>query len=98
MSRALLVALATWIAVTGLIAWLWCPTQGALRCTSYALMMTGIVGGGPLLAGAMIAGAIVGLVLRFRAGLGILRRPAEETRRPPRRPSRRWTPPRSMLD
>jgi hypothetical protein len=66
LSRALLVALATWIAVAGLIAWLWCPTQGALRCASYALITTGIVGGGPLLAGAMIAGTIVGLVLRLR--------------------------------
>jgi len=66
LSRALLVALATWIAVAGIIAWLWCPSHSALRCTSYALIMTGIVGGGPLLAGAMIAGALVGLVLRSR--------------------------------
>jgi hypothetical protein len=66
LSRALLVALATWMAVAGLIAWLWCPMHSALRCTSYALVMTGVVGGGPLLAGAMTAGVIVGLVLRFR--------------------------------
>ena len=66
MSRALLVALATWIAVAGVIAWLWCPSQGALRCTSYALVTTGIIGGGPLLVGAMAAGVIVGLVLRLR--------------------------------
>jgi hypothetical protein len=66
MSRALLVALATWIAVTGLIAWLWCPTQGTLRCTSNVLLMTGIIGGGPLLIGAMVAGGVVGLVLRRR--------------------------------
>jgi hypothetical protein len=65
-SRALLVALATWIAVAGLIAWLWCPTHSALRCTSYALVTTGVVGGGPLLAGTMVAGVVVGLVLRFR--------------------------------
>lgn len=66
MSRALLVALATWIAVALLIAWLWCPTSGALRCASYALVITGIVGGGPLLIGTMAAGVIVGLVLRYR--------------------------------
>ena len=66
LSRALLVALATWIAVAGIIAWLWCPSHSALRCTSYALMMTGIVGGGPLLVGAMVAGGIVALVLRQR--------------------------------
>jgi len=66
MSRALLVALATWIAVAGVIAWLWCPAHGALRCTSYALIATGVVGGGPLLVGTMAAGLIVGLVLRYR--------------------------------
>ena len=66
MSRALLVALATWIAVAGLISWLWCPTHSALRCTSNVLLMIGIVGGGPLLIGTMVAGAVVGYVLRRR--------------------------------
>lgn len=66
LSRALLVALLTWIAVAGIISWLWCPAHNALRCTSNALLMTGIIGGGPLLIGTMVAGAIVGLVLRVR--------------------------------
>lgn len=66
LSRGLLVALATWIAVTLMIAWLWCPMQSALRCFSNTLLTTGIVGGGPLLIGAMVAGAIVGFVLRRR--------------------------------
>ncbi|HSQ11093.1 MAG TPA: hypothetical protein VLN25_10865 [Burkholderiaceae bacterium] len=66
MSRALLVALLTWIAITTLIAWLWCPAHSALRCFSNALITTGIVGGGPLLVGAMVAGGIVALVLRQR--------------------------------
>lgn len=66
LSRALLVALLTWIAVAGIISWLWCPAHNALRCTSNALLMSGIIAGGPLLIGAMIAGAIVGLVLRTR--------------------------------
>jgi hypothetical protein len=66
LSRALLVALATWIAVTGLIAWLWCPLHNALRCFSNTLITTGIVGGGPLLIGSMVAGAIVAAVLKLR--------------------------------
>lgn len=66
MSRALLVALLTWIAVASVIAWLWCPAHNALRCTANTLLMTGIIGGGPLLIGAMVAGAVVGFVLRAR--------------------------------
>ena len=66
LSRALLVALLTWIAVAALISWLWCPAHNALRCSSNVLLMTGVIGGGPLLIGTMVAGAIVGLVLRAR--------------------------------
>jgi len=66
LSRALLVALLTWIAVAGIISWLWCPAHNALRCKSNALLMSGIIGGGPLLIGSIAAGAIVGLVLRKR--------------------------------
>ncbi len=66
MSRALLVGLATWTAIAMFVAWLWCPLHNALRCFSNSLIATGIVGGGPLLIGAMVAGFIVGLVLRRR--------------------------------
>src|SRR5512147_98370 len=66
LSRALLVGLATWTAVAIFIAWLWCPAHNALRCFSNSLIASGVVGGGPLLIGAMVAGAIVGLVLRRR--------------------------------
>ncbi len=66
MSRALLVALLTWIAVTSMIAWLWCPLHNALRCFSNTLITTGIVGGGPLLIGAMVAGGLVASVLKVR--------------------------------
>jgi hypothetical protein len=66
LSRALLVGLATWIAVAMFIAWLWCPLQNALRCFSTSLIASGIVGGGPLLVGALVAGGIVWQVLRRR--------------------------------
>jgi hypothetical protein len=67
-SRGLLVTLLTWIAVALLIAWLWCPAAGALSCSSNVLMATGIIGGGPLLVGALVAAGIVGVVLRRRPG------------------------------
>ncbi|HTN50550.1 MAG TPA: hypothetical protein VMK32_14075 [Burkholderiaceae bacterium] len=66
LSRALLVALLTWIAITSLIAWLWCPWHNALRCFSNTLITTGIVGGGPLLIGSMVAGGVVAAVLKLR--------------------------------
>jgi hypothetical protein len=66
LSRALLVGLATWSAVAIFIAWLWCPAHNALRCFSTSLIASGIVGGGPLLIGALVAGGIVGLVIRRR--------------------------------
>lgn len=66
MSRALLVGLSTWIAVAVLISLLWCPGYRALRCTSDVLLVTGIIGGAPVLAGALLAGFVLGLVLKKR--------------------------------
>jgi hypothetical protein len=65
-SRSLLVGISTWLGVTAMISFLWCPGHRALRCTSDVLLVTGIVGGGPLLAAVMIAGLLVGLVLKRR--------------------------------
>jgi hypothetical protein len=63
LSRSLLVALVTWIAVSALATFAWCvPTQyGA--CFSKALLLAGLVGGGPLLLATLIAGAIGGYVI-----------------------------------
>lgn len=66
MSRALLVGLSTWITVAVLISLLWCPGYRALRCTSDVLLVTGIIGGAPVLAGALLAGFVLGLVLKKR--------------------------------
>ena len=66
LSRALLVGLATWSAVAIFIAWLWCPAHNALRCFSTSLIASGVVGGGPLLIGALVAGARVGRGMRRR--------------------------------
>lgn len=65
MTRALLVGIATWIGVAAMISYMWCPGSRKLACTSDVLLVTGIVGGGPLLVAVLVAGFVVGtLVLR----------------------------------
>lgn len=65
MTRALLVGIATWIGVAAMISYMWCPASRKLSCTSDVLLVSGIVGGGPLLVAVLVAGFVVGtLVLR----------------------------------
>jgi hypothetical protein len=66
MTRALLVGILTWIAITAMISFMWCPGYRVLSCSSDVLLVTGIVGGGPLLAAVLIAGFVVGMVLKHR--------------------------------
>ena len=66
LSRALTVAILTWLAVSIYISSLWCPGYRALSCASDVLLVTTVVGGGPLLLATLIAGTIVGLVLKRR--------------------------------
>jgi hypothetical protein len=66
MTRALLVGIATWLAVTAMISYMWCPGSRRLECTSDVLVVTGIIGGGPLLAGVLVAGFVVGTLLMRR--------------------------------
>ena len=66
MTRALLVGIATWIGVAAMISYLWCPGSRTLACTSDVLLVTGIVGGGPLLVAVLVAGFVVGTLLLRR--------------------------------
>lgn len=67
LSRALLVALLTWLAFSGLATVVWCLPEHYASCLSKSLVVSGILGGGPLLIGALVAGFIVGtLILRGR--------------------------------
>ena len=66
LSRALTVAILTWLAVSVYISALWCPGYRALSCGRDVILVTTVVGGGPLLLAALIAGTIVGLVLKRR--------------------------------
>jgi hypothetical protein len=67
LSRALLVALLTWIGFSLLASWAWCPPTAFFGCFSNALIVSGLIGGGPLLAATLTAGFVAGhLVLRYR--------------------------------
>ena len=66
MTRALLAGILTWIALAGMISFMWCPGYRLMRCSSDVLLVTGIIGGGPLLAAVLVAGFIVGLLLKRR--------------------------------
>ncbi|MCS7100835.1 MAG: hypothetical protein NZL99_03970 [Burkholderiaceae bacterium] len=64
-SRGILVALLTWISFSALAAWAWGPTQywGFL---STVLLVSGIIGGGPMLLAALVAGGLVGWLIKRR--------------------------------
>lgn len=66
MTRALLVGVATWIGVAAMISYMWCPGSRTLSCTSDVLLVSGIIGGGPLLVAVLVAGFVVGTLLLRR--------------------------------
>jgi hypothetical protein len=66
LSHALAVAILTWLVLNIYISYLWCPAYRALGCARDVLIVTTVIGGGPLLLGALIAGAVVGIVLKRR--------------------------------
>ena len=64
LSRALAVALLTWLALAIYISSLWCPGYRVLGCARDVALVLTVVGGGPLLLAALMAGLIVGIVLK----------------------------------
>lgn len=79
LSRGLLIALLTWIAFSALAAAVWCPPDNFAACLSGALIVSGIIGGGPMLIAALAAGYLSGLlVLRYRRAAGLDREEAPE--------------------
>ena len=65
-SRALLVGILTWLAVAAFVSSLWCPGYRALSCARDVFLVTAVIGGGPLLAAMLVAGIVVGVVLKRR--------------------------------
>jgi hypothetical protein len=66
LSRALAVAIFTWLALAVYISSLWCPGYRALSCARDVVIVITAIGGGPLLLAALIAGTVVGILLKRR--------------------------------
>ena len=63
-TRGILVALMTWAAFSALATWTWCLPENYGSCYGNFLLITGIVGGGPMLIAALVAGALVGWLIK----------------------------------
>jgi hypothetical protein len=62
-SRGILVMLLTWISFSALIAWTWCQPRQFFSCLGIVLMVSGVVGGGPMLLSSLGAGALTGVLV-----------------------------------
>jgi len=65
-SRSVLVVLLTWPALTALATAAWFPTEDFFQWYSTTLLFSAVVGGGPMLAAALIAGVLLGIWLKRR--------------------------------
>jgi uncharacterized membrane protein len=62
-SRAILVMLLTWFSFSALVTWTWCQPRDFGSCLSKTLMVSGAIGGGPMLLGALGAGILTGVLI-----------------------------------
>lgn len=65
LSRGILIALLTWLSFSALATWAWGPAD-YWGYFSSVLLVCGLIGGGPMLGGALLAGAIVGWLIKQR--------------------------------
>jgi hypothetical protein len=65
-SRALLVALLTWASFSVLATWVWCLPTDYLACYGNVLAISGLLGGGPMLAAVLVAGGLMGWLIKNR--------------------------------
>jgi hypothetical protein len=73
-SRGLLIALLTWLSFSALASWAWCSAHEFGQCLRSTLLATAIVGGGPMLAAAVVAGLLTGVLIVRPA-----RKPAQQS-------------------
>ncbi|MGE5336934.1 MAG: hypothetical protein ACM3PU_03845 [Gemmatimonadota bacterium] len=73
LSRGLLVALLSWFGVSMLATAVWFPIEDFFRWLSTVLLLSGVIGGGPILLAAMCAGAIVGVEIKRRRAAWVLK-------------------------
>jgi len=62
-SRGILIALLTWMSFSLLATWVWCSPHQITQCFSHTLLASAVVGGGPMLAAALIAGLLTGVMI-----------------------------------
>ena len=62
-SRAILVMLLTWVSFSMMITWTWCQPSNFGSCLGTTLLASGVVGGGPMLLGAIGAGVLAGVLI-----------------------------------
>jgi MFS family permease len=62
-SRGILIALLTWIAFALLATMVGCPAREMGQCFSHLLIASGFIGGGPMLAAALLAGLVTGMLI-----------------------------------
>jgi len=62
-SRGVLIALLTWISFAMLATVVWCSGPELGQCFSHTLLAAGIVGGGPMLAAALLGGLLCGVLI-----------------------------------
>jgi hypothetical protein len=62
-SRGILIALLTWGSFSGMATWAWCEPHQLGQCFGNTLLVSGIVGGGPMLAAALLGGILTGVLI-----------------------------------
>jgi hypothetical protein len=62
-SRGLLIALMTWFSFSLLATLVWCPQHQFGPCFGHTLLAAGVVGGGPMLAAALVGGILTGVLI-----------------------------------
>jgi hypothetical protein len=73
LSRGLLVAILTWFGFSTLATAVWFPIQDFFNWLSTVLLVSGVVGGGPILLAGLIAGALVGFLIKQRGATWLLK-------------------------
>lgn len=62
-SRGILIALLTWLSFSAMATMVWCPARELGSCFSHLLLAAAIVGGGPMLAVALLGGLLAGVLI-----------------------------------
>jgi hypothetical protein len=62
-SRGILVMLLTWLSFAVLTTWTWCQPHAFGSCLGTTLLVSGVVGGGPMLLGALGGGILTGVLI-----------------------------------